>query len=61
MTEPSHGSPKVYYSEGHRCWYVPVSSELFDSTADKTGLIEPCRVELRDGQLWITRLEADRA
>jgi hypothetical protein len=49
--------PRAFYSEEHRCWYVPVASELFE-TADDRGPVEPVRVEIRDGQMWITRLEA---
>lgn len=46
----------AYYSEEHGCWYVPVLSEVMDAETVKA---EPCRVELRDGQLWITLLETD--
>jgi hypothetical protein len=48
------GGPLAYFSEEHRCWFVPVSPELFDSP-DKTAA-EPVRVEIRDGTMWITRL-----
>lgn len=63
MSDPARGGqsetsgPRAFYSQEDRCWYVPVASELFHSSADEAGPVEPCRVELRDGQLWITRLE----
>lgn len=52
-------SASAYWSEKDRVWYVPVAGELFDSP-EKVGPVEPARVELREGQLWITELEADR-
>ena len=48
--------PEAYWSDEHRCWFVPVASELF--TAETTS-VEPVRLELRDGQLWITKLDND--
>lgn len=47
-------SPTAYWSEEHQCWYVPVSSELMKQDPKP---IEPVRVELHHGQLWITLLE----
>jgi hypothetical protein len=51
----TNGEPRAYWSVAHRCWFVPVSPELFDSP-DKT-VAEPCRVEIKDGVMWITSLE----
>jgi hypothetical protein len=45
----------AYWSEHLRCWYVPVAGEMLE----EHQTIEPARVELRDGQLWITRLTPD--
>jgi len=52
--------PSAYYSHEDRCWYVPVSAEIW-MMAENNELepVEPARVELRDGQLVITRLETD--
>ena len=45
--------PEAYWSEEHRCWFVPVAGELL-----KQGVsVEPVRVELKDGVLVITRLD----
>jgi hypothetical protein len=46
---------EAFYSDEHGCWFVPVSSELLND--EKLQVVEPARVELRDGQLWITLLE----
>lgn len=43
---------KAYYSQDDGCWYVPIASELLHHMES----IEPCRLELRDGQLHITLL-----
>jgi hypothetical protein len=49
---------RAYYDEEHRCWMVPVSCEMWQQAEEgKLQPIEPVRLELRDGQLWITRLE----
>lgn len=45
---------EAYYSEEHRCWFVPVASELLTEELS----VEPVRLELKDGQLLITLLEA---
>jgi len=50
--------PSAYYSHEDRCWYVPVASEIWMwAENDEFEPIEPCRVELKEGQLVITRLE----
>jgi hypothetical protein len=43
----------AYWSEEYQCWYVPVSSELFREFES----LEPVRLELKDGQLLVTRLD----
>lgn len=45
-------SAHAFFHEGDGCWYVPISGELLREAQP----VEPCRVELRDGQLWITQL-----
>lgn len=45
-------SAKAYYSKDDNCWYVPIASELLHHMES----IEPCRLELKDGQLHITLL-----
>jgi hypothetical protein len=49
---------RAYYSHDDQCWYVPVSTEMWQQ-ADEAQLkpIEPCRLELHDGQLLVTRLQ----
>lgn len=48
----------AYYSHEDHCWYVPVASELWMlAENDELEPVEPVRVELKDGQLVITRLE----
>lgn len=44
---------KAYYDERDRCWYVPMAPGLL---AEQRS-VEPVRLELKDGQLWITLLE----
>jgi hypothetical protein len=52
-------SARAYYSEEDRCWYVPVSCEMWNASEEGDLLpVEPARLELRDGQLWITQLDA---
>lgn len=48
--------PEAYWSDEHGCWFVPVATELLDQDELDTGPWEPVRLQLRDGQLWITRL-----
>lgn len=50
--------PRAHYDESARCWWVPMSPEFFEEKENKP--IEPCRLVLRDGELWITLLEGDR-
>lgn len=47
---------KAYYSQDDGCWYVPIASELLHHMES----IEPCRLELREGQLHITLLGDNR-
>ena len=50
-------TPTAFYSDEHRCWFVPVAAEMVTSDELVNG-VEPVRLQLSDGQLWITRLEA---
>lgn len=47
---------EAFYSAEDRCWYVPVAPEQIDSEELAKG-IEPVRLQLKDRQLWITKLE----
>jgi len=49
----------AFYSHEDHCWYVPVSPEIWMMAEnDELEPVEPARVEIKDGQLVITRLEA---
>jgi hypothetical protein len=43
----------AYWDETDRCWYVPVSPEMHRQFVS----LEPCRLELKDGQFHITMLD----
>lgn len=57
--QPDQSRARAYYSDEHGCWYVPVTSELLNSP-DLT-VAEPVRIEIKDGQMWITRLPSEES
>lgn len=46
-------TPKTYYSESDQCWYVPVAEGF-----PRDEVIEPVRIQFKDDQLWITKLDS---
>lgn len=50
---------EAFYSDHHRCWFVPVTAEFMTDAELEEG-VEPVRIQFRHRQLLITRLETTR-
>lgn len=57
-TIPRPAEKQAFYSSEAGCWFVPLAGDVLREGSEMLP-VEPARVELRDGQLWITVLETD--